>query len=98
LLTGLSLTLTSCDKYLDINNNPNNPDRVEATFLLAPIQNQYVLGIQFDTRFIGRYVQNWQATGSNDIWDSHGDVPGSDAGGELWRSVYRKGGRNTTST
>lgn len=95
LLTGLSLTLTSCDKYLDINNNPNNPDRVEAAFLLAPIQNQYVLGIQFDARFIGRYVQNWQATGTGDIWDSHGYVPSSDAGGELWRSVYWKGGRNT---
>lgn len=99
LLTGLALTLSSCDEYLDINKNPNNPDQVEAALLLAPIQNQYVLGIQFDGRYLGQYVQNWQASGASSpvngfIWDNQGYVPSSDAGGELWRSVYWKGGRN----
>lgn len=99
LLTGLALSLSSCDKYLDINKNPNNPDQVEAAVLLAPIQNQYVLGIQFDGRFLGQYVQNWHASGVSTpingfIWDTHGYVPNSDAGGEIWRNVYWRGGRN----
>jgi len=95
LLTGLSLTLSSCDKYLDINKNPNNPDAVEAALLLAPIQNQYVLGIQFDARYIGSYVQNWHHNVSGTTWDIHGYVANSDAGGEIWRNVYWRGGRNT---
>ena len=95
LLTGLTVGLSSCNEYLDINKNPNNPDQVEAALLLAPIQNQYVLGIQFDARFISRYVQNLQATGGGDTWDLHGYAPSSDAGGELWRNVYWRGGRNT---
>ncbi|WP_234735904.1 SusD/RagB family nutrient-binding outer membrane lipoprotein [Tellurirhabdus bombi] len=100
LLTALSVSLSSCDDYLDINQNPNNPDQVEAALLLAPIQNQYVLGIQFDARFIGQYVQNWQATSSTVpangfTWDLHSYAVNSDAGGEIWRNVYWRGGRNT---
>ncbi|MGF7215559.1 hypothetical protein GGR92_001699 [Spirosoma lacussanchae] len=94
LLTGLALMLSSCNEYLDINNNPNNPDKVEAALLLAPIENQYVLGIQFDARYIGSYVQNWHNATSGVVWDAQGYAPSSDAGGELWRSVYWKGGRN----
>lgn len=99
LLTALTLGLSSCDKYLDINKNPNNPDQVEAAVLLAPIQNQYVLGIQFDARYVGQYVQNWQASSATVpvngfIWDAHGYAPASDAGGEIWRNVYWRGGRN----
>lgn len=94
-LASLTLGLCSCNEYLDINKNPNNPDQVEAALLLAPIQNQYVLGIQFDARYISRYVQNLQATAGGDIWDLHGYVASSDAGGEIWRNVYWRGGRNT---
>ncbi len=94
LLTGLALSLSSCDKYLDINKNPNNPDQVEAAVLLAPIQNQYVLGIQFDARFFGSYVQNWNNAAGGVVWDLHGYAVNSDAGGELWRNVYWRGGRN----
>ncbi len=95
ILTSLVLALSSCNEYFDINKNPNNPDQVEAALLLAPIQNNYVLSIQFDARYISRYVQNLQATGGGDTWDLHGYAPSSDAGGELWRGVYWKGGRNT---
>ena len=94
LLVSLSLLLGSCNDYLDINKNPNNPDVVEAALLLAPIQNQYALGIQIDARYVGPYVQNWQSTTTNFVWDLHGYVPSSDAGGELWRNVYWRGGRN----
>ncbi|GAB3498329.1 hypothetical protein GCM10027341_19810 [Spirosoma knui] len=94
VLTGLALTLSSCDKYLDINKNPNNPDQVEAALLLAPIEVNYALGVQFDARVIGRYVQNWQSYLANDTWDLHGYASASDVGGEIWRDVYWKGGRN----
>lgn len=95
LLVSAGLLLSSCNDYLDINKNPNNPDAVEAALLLAPIQNQYILGVQFDARFIGRYVQNWQNAGTtNDVWDLHGYTPTSDNGGDIWRSVYWRGGRN----
>ena len=90
----MALTLSSCNNYLDINKNPNNPDVVEAALLLAPIQNQYALGVQLDGRYISRYVQNFQATGSGDRWDLQGYQPSSDAGGDLWRNVYWRGGRN----
>ncbi|KAB7731324.1 SusD/RagB family nutrient-binding outer membrane lipoprotein [Rudanella paleaurantiibacter] len=95
LLAGLGLSLSSCDKYLDINKNPNNPDQVEAALLLAPIQNQYVLGIQFDARYIGSYVQNWHNATAGVVWDVHSYAVNSDAGGEIWRNVYWRGGRNT---
>ncbi len=95
LLTGLALVLSSCNEYLDINNNPNNPDNVEAALLLAPIQNQYALAFQIDGRYIGQYVQNWQSNVSTSVWDFQGYAPSSDAGGEFWRAVYWKGGRNT---
>ncbi|WP_288427226.1 SusD/RagB family nutrient-binding outer membrane lipoprotein [uncultured Spirosoma sp.] len=94
LLSGLLLALSSCDKYLDINKNPNNPDQVEAALLLAPIEVNYALGVQFDARVIGRYVQNWQSYLASDTWDLHGYASASDVGGELWRNVYFKAGRN----
>ena len=94
LLTGLTLGLSGCDEYLDINKNPNNPENVEAALLLAPIQNQYVLGIQFDARFVGSYVQNWNSSAGGNVWDLHGYVPNSDASAEIWRNVYWRGGRN----
>ncbi len=94
LLTGLALSLSSCDKYLDINKNPNNPDQVEAAVLLAPIQNQYVLGIQFDARYMGGYVQNWHNATAGVVWDVYGYAVNSDQNGEIWRNVYWRGGRN----
>ncbi|ARK09500.1 SusD/RagB family nutrient-binding outer membrane lipoprotein [Fibrivirga algicola] len=95
LLTGLTLSLSGCNDYLDINKNPNNPDQVEAAVLLAPIQNQYVLGIQFDARYMGSYVQNWHNVTAGVVWDLYGYAVNSDAGGEIWRNVYWRGGRNT---
>lgn len=94
LLIGLALSLSSCEKYLDINKNPNNPDQVEAAVLLAPIQTSYALAIQFDARYLGPYVQNWHNAAGGVVWDLHGYTPNSDQGGEMWRGVYFKGGRN----
>ena len=94
LLTGLTLSLSGCDEYLDINKNPNNPDQVAASNLLAPIQNQFVLGIQGDARYMGSYVQNWNNSAGGGVWDLHGYAINSDQNGDIWRSVYWRGGRN----
>jgi hypothetical protein len=93
-LTALLTGLSSCDKFLDVNSNPSNPDAVEAALLLAPIQGQLAEGIQWDARYVGSYVQNWQVSTAGNVWDLHGYIRNSDAGGQVWRNVYWKGGRN----
>lgn len=90
----VSVLGTSCKKYLDINTNPNGPEKVDAAIYLAPIQTNYAMGVQFDARGIAPYIQNWMHSQSNP-WNIHGYNSGSDFGGELWRNVYWRGGQNT---
>ena len=94
LLTLALGSLSSCDKFLDVNQNPSNPVEVSAELLLAPIQAQFAEGIQWDARYVAAYVQNFHVNASGNVWDLHGYVPNSDAGGQVWRNVYWKGGRN----
>lgn len=92
-----TLATTSCDSYLDVNTNPNGPDQVVAPHLYLPsIQSDLALGIQFDSRYLGNYIQNWNYRDVNNTWDRHGYVAGSDAAGQLWRSVYWTMGENLT--
>ena len=98
-LLALGLSLGSCKKYLDINRNPNAPEMVTGELYLAPMQTSFGAGIQFDSRFLGTYTQNWQyfavpTTGNRHYWDWMGYNSGSDASGELWRNVYWRGGYN----
>lgn len=94
LLTVALGSLSSCDKFLDVNSNPSNPVSVQAELLLAPIQAQFAEGIQWDARYVAAYVQNFHVNSAGSVWDLHGYVPNSDAGGQVWRNVYWKGGRN----
>lgn len=88
------ISISGCEKYLDVNTNPNNPQEVSPYLYLSSIESNMALGIQFDGRYSGKYVQNFAATLSGDIWDRHGYATASDAGGELWRQVYWKLGYN----
>ncbi len=88
------LVSNSCNDYLDVNFDPSNPQIAEGFALLPPIFSQMVRGESFDTRFVGQYIQNWASTAANNVWDQHGYVPGSDAGGEKWRSHYWSIGKN----
>lgn len=89
------LAFSSCKKYLDINQDPNNPDAVESALLLPPIQQNFAHGIHIDNRYIGRYVQHWHfGASANDQWDQHGFVVNTDRGGAMFRSVYWRGGLN----
>ena len=94
LLAAALLIPTSCDKYLDVNFDPSNPQVAEGFAILPPLFAQMVRGESFDTRYIGQYVQNWASTTKNNAWDQHGYVPGSDAAGEKWRQHYWSIGKN----
>lgn len=88
------LFANGCDDYLDVNFDPSNPQVAEGFALLPPMLSQMVRGETFDARFVGQYVQNWASTAANNVWDQHGYVAGSDAGGEKWRSHYWSIGKN----
>ena len=90
----LVLSMGGCKKYLDVNADPSNPQIAEGYVLLPPIFAQMAFGEQFDTRFVGKYVQNFGAVAANDIWDQHGYQSGSDNGGQMWRSHYWSIGEN----
>ncbi|WP_242916232.1 SusD/RagB family nutrient-binding outer membrane lipoprotein [Pontibacter liquoris] len=97
LLTAGLFASTSCESYLDVNTNPNGPDQVVAPqYYLPSIQTGLALGIEFDSRYLGKYVQNWNARDAGDLWDQHGFLASSDASGELWKSVYYIMGANLT--
>ena len=85
---------SSCKKFLDVNTNPNGPEKVDPAIYLASIESNFALGIQFDARAIGPYVQNFVHTTGTNAWNIHGYASGSDFAGELWRNVYWKGGFN----
>jgi len=96
LIVGLIFILPSCDKWLDINQNPNAPDKVEGYLLTAPMFAQMAMAVQYDARMIGRYVQYFSHTSSGTTWETHGYDPGSDNCGQMWRHVYWTEGWNLT--
>jgi hypothetical protein len=101
LVTGLALGTTACDEFLDVNNNPNAPDRTAANNYLAPMLHWLATAEQFDGRFIGRYTQQWivppaTLTGLPGNWERMGYDPTSDNGAQVYRDVYWSLGFNLT--
>ena len=96
LVGALTLTSTSCDNFLDVNENPNAPQTVSANLYLAPMLHWMASSPQFDGRFVGRYTQQWTLPGTAlSTWDRMGyDVAPSDNGGQLWRDIYWNFGQN----
>ncbi|MFY7830130.1 MAG: SusD/RagB family nutrient-binding outer membrane lipoprotein [Flectobacillus sp.] len=93
-LAATALLMSSCQDYLNINEDPSNPQVAEGYALLPPIVAQMVRGEQFDGRYAGQYSQVWASSAANNTWDLHSYVSGSDAGGEKWRSHYWSIGTN----
>ncbi len=94
-IIGAILLTTGCEKYLDINRNPNGPQEVTAYLYLGPMQQEFVAGIQWDSRFVGFYNQNFAYYSANYAYDLQGTPAWvSDNGGQMWRSVYWKLGWN----
>lgn len=89
------MTLGSCKKWVeDVYRNPNNPTVVAPETVLPPVYANMARGINFDARMTGAFVGYICRVSSFDSWDRHGYVPGSDAGGEKWRTHYWNLGQN----
>ena len=89
-----SLVMTgmmSCKKYLDVNSDPDTPQTPDPSSIMPAMLAAIPRGIQFDSRYIGKFIQNWSANTAADVWDihSHQGFPGiSDNGGDIWRQTY----------
>jgi hypothetical protein len=90
------VSASGCKKYLDVNTNPNSPTSVTANLYLSPILSWMATGPVYDGRQISRYIQNFTLTSSSNLtWDIQGyDLPPSDNGGMMWRTVYIDHGQN----
>src|SRR5262245_22939951 len=86
------LLVTGCKKYLDVNRNTDAPSYIDAHLYLAGIQQAYE-GFYWDIRAIGPLTQ-MMGTTSYTSFANHYYTLGSDAGGEVWRSVYWLQGMN----
>lgn len=97
IFSGLAILLlaTSCKKYLEeAFPNPNKPVQVDPDEVFPVVTSIMARGIMFDSRGLGNYVQYWARTAAGDNWDLHGYTPGSDFGGDIWRSHYFGFGQN----
>ncbi len=88
----LLLMATGCRKYLDVNKNTDAPDQIEAHLYLPGIQQAYE-GFYWDIRALGPLTQ-MMGTTSYTSFAGHYYTLGSDAGGEIWRTVYWLQGMN----
>ena len=87
------ITGTGCKKYLDVNNNVDAPAYVDGYLYLANITQQYQ-GIYWDNRAIDLMTQMMGTTTTYSAFGNMSFLPGSDAGGEIWRMVYWNQGKN----
>lgn len=95
LILAVVISTTGCEKYLDVNTNPNAPQEVSANLYLAPMLHWMVTSPQYDGRFIGRYTQNWYLPSTAiSTWDRMGYDPSSDNGAQQFREVYWTLGQN----
>ncbi len=94
VLLGTLLSISSCKKYLDVNSDPDTPQKPDPTSVMPAMLAGIARGVQFDARFIGRYTQMFHLNSAGDVWDNHGYVANSDAGGEIFRQAYFGLGRN----
>jgi len=89
--------LTSCKKFLDINDNPSYPQDVRAEILLAPIIFHMANGYSQDQTIMNKFNQSIMGASTDDaskVWERHGFRLQSDVGGVMWRMVYFNHGRN----
>ncbi len=94
LLTSLLITNVSCDNYLDVNNNVDSPDYVEAYLYLAGIEEAYQERY-YDIQATAPLTQMWGTSSSYySYFAQNYYYAGTDYGGQLWRMVYWSQGMN----
>ena len=87
---------TSCQKWIDVNKNPNGPEKVTPYVYLGPMQQQLALATMYDSRMINYYTQNFASYTTNYVYDLQGTPPWTSDVDEMWRAVYWKLGINLT--
>jgi len=92
MLTVVLSLNTSCDDYLDVNQNVDAPDYIEGYLYLSGIIQNYQ-SVYWDIRAVGPLTQ-MMGTSSYTNFANNYYSSGSDAGGELWRMVYWLQGMN----
>ena len=92
ILVPLLIVATGCRKHLDVNKNTDAPAYIEAHLYLAGIQQAYE-GFYWDIRALGPLTQMMGTTSYTNFANNYYNL-GSDAGGEIWRSVYWLQGMN----
>jgi hypothetical protein len=92
LLAFMLFMTTSCEEWLDVNNNVDAPAAVEGYLYLAGIQQAYQ-GLYWDIRAAGPLTQ-MMGTSSYVNWANHYYTAGNDGAGEQWRMVYWLQGMN----
>lgn len=94
-LVTMMMAGASCKKYLDSAfPNPNKPTSVDPDVAFPSMENIMARGVEFDARFTTRYVQYWAHVSAGTSWDMMGYDPGSDNGGDQWRTHYFSFGQN----
>jgi hypothetical protein len=82
------ILLTGCKKYLDINNDPSNPQIPSLAGLFLPVTGSMSRTIALDGRQAGAFIQNWSNLTANENYDLHGGNAGSGVNSQAWRDFY----------
>lgn len=90
------MLFTGCEKYLDVNTNPNGPSSVSPFLYLSPMESQIAMAIQYDARMFAPYVQNWAYYSTNYAYDMQGTSAWTADMAQYWRCVYWSMGQNLT--
>ena len=83
---------TSCDDFLNVNENKDAPDKVDAYLYLAGLESAWQ-GLYYDLRATAPLAQ-MMGTGSYTSYAANFYSKGSDAAGETWRIAYWLHGMN----
>lgn len=90
------ISVSGCKKYLDINRDEDTPQNPDASSVFPAMLGAIPRGLQFDARFVSKYIQNWgvNSSGNAGVTDFMSYSSGSDANGDIWRQCYFGLGKN----
>lgn len=95
LFASISILSVRCKDYLDVNNNIDSPDHVEAYLYLPGIEGYY-MGYYYDLRGLAPLCQYLGTSGSGYNYGYYQTyIAGSDYMGEVWKMTYWTQGINT---
>jgi hypothetical protein len=77
-------SVTSCKKYLDVNNNPNAPTRPPLNGLLAKVTEQTALNVYRAGDITANYVQYLASSNTASPYDTYEPIDAS----TLWTNLY----------